>query len=90
MHYVKYYDDGYIAEHKDLYKNNSILLTLIIYLNDNYQQGETYFYNPKTKCCLPIIVKKGKGIIFPGGEITHGCYKVKGIKKILIASLLFE
>ena len=90
IHYVKYYNGSYMQKHRDMYAKNNILSTLIIYLNDNYNQGETYLYNPKMKTSLSICAKTGKGFVFPGSDILHGCRKVVGIKKVLIVGLIFE
>lgn len=62
---VKYDVSGYFNEHYDpdvSYKNDSSdrIYTLIIYLNDDYEGGETYFKNIN----LRIKPKKGKGVIF--------------------------
>lgn len=59
--------------------------TFIIYLNDNYEGGQTYFTN-ENKVCIPEC---GKIVIFPSGlQYTHGVLEVKQGKRYTIAGWL--
>jgi prolyl 4-hydroxylase len=62
---VKYDISGFFNDHYDpdiSYKNNTSdrIYTVIIYLNDDFEGGETYFKNIN----LTIKPKKGMGVIF--------------------------
>ena len=65
LQFLKYNKGGYFKEHYDPeinYKSdtNDRIYTIIIYLNDDFEGGETYFKN------LNILIKpkKGKAVIF--------------------------
>lgn len=84
--YVRYEHGGLIHTHIDSYDEKNVLYTLLIYLNDDYDNGETYLQdNDKT---ITIKKKKGKAVIFEGSMIPHGCREVKGTKRILLSKLI--
>lgn len=83
--YVRYENGGYIQTHTDSYNESNVLYTLIMYLNDDYENGETYFMDNHKK--ITIQKKTGKGFLFVGSQMHHGCHKVDGVKRILIAKL---
>ncbi len=65
LQFLKYNKGGYFKEHYDPeinYKSdtNDRIYTIIIYLNDDFEGGETYFKNLNTT----IKPKKGKAVIF--------------------------
>lgn len=83
--YVKYENGGSIPTHKDAY-NCSATHTFIIYLNDDYENGETYIVDDDN--ITHYVNKKiGKIIIFEGKNKFHGCKKVIGVKKILVGKV---
>jgi len=82
--YVKYENNGFMPYHVDSYSEQAIY-SCIIYLNDDYKNGETFIVENYTE--LAIEKKIGKCFIFKGSKIMHGCYKVGGTKKILICKL---
>jgi len=86
--YVRYNNDGLIISHYDKYLHNSAQFSILIYLNDEYDDGETYIYNENQTKIITIPKKTGKCIIFDGSKLLHGCNRVKGIKNILIGSLI--
>ena len=86
--YVRYNNDGLVLNHYDKYLHNSAQFTILIYLNDEYDDGETYIYNENQTKKTTIHKKIGKCIIFDGSKLLHGCNRVKGIKNILIGSLI--
>jgi hypothetical protein len=86
--YVRYNNDGLVLSHHDKYVNNNAQFTILIYLNDEYDEGETYIYNENQTKKTTIPKKIGKCIIFDGSKLLHGCNQVKGIKNILIGSLI--
>jgi len=69
----------------DIY-DERVNFTVLLYLNDNYEKGETYIMDNDNKM---IIQKKvGKVIIFQGFKIHHGAETVSnGKKHILIMKL---
>ena len=86
--YVRYNNDGLVENHYDKYLNNKARFSILIYLNDEYDDGETYIYNENETKKITIPKKTGKCIIFDGSKLLHGCNRVKGIKNILIGSLI--
>jgi hypothetical protein len=86
--YVRYNNDGLVKNHYDKYLNNKARFSILIYLNDEYDDGETYIYNENHTKIITIPKKTGKCIIFDGSKLLHGCNRVKGIKNILIGSLI--
>jgi len=86
--YVRYNNDGLVVSHYDKYLHNNAQFSILIYLNDEYDYGETYIYNENQTKIITIPKKTGKCIIFDGSKLLHGCNRVKGIKNILIGSLI--
>ena len=86
--YVRYNNDGLVENHYDKYLNNKGQFSILIYLNDEYDDGETYIYDENETKKITIPKKTGKCIIFDGSKLLHGCNRVKGIKNILIGSLI--
>ncbi|CAF1314138.1 unnamed protein product [Rotaria sp. Silwood1] len=83
MRLNKYRHDEYFAPHKDAqYAPNGderSLLSLVIYLNDNYEKGETKFYFPKA---APKFNTKGLTIeeeiqAYSGLENGYECVTIK-------------
>jgi prolyl 4-hydroxylase len=58
--------------------NEKSRYTLLIYLNDNFNGGETEFYDDNFNSILKIIPKKGKALLFDidmwhkGNQLIHG------------------
>lgn len=84
--YVKYDNGGCVPVHCDEY-SEKVTHTALIYLNDDYGDGETYIV--EDMCKKKINKKIGKIIIFKGNEIVHGCYPVIGTKNILLFGLIY-
>lgn len=84
--YVKYENEGLIPCHLDCYTEQNVLMTMIIYLNDDYQDGKTYLHL-ETGFKTVIENKTGKALLFMGSKIPHGCDQVIGTKKILAVKL---
>ena len=83
--YVKYDDGGWMPKHNDSYKDNSATHTIIIYLNDDYTNGEIFIKENDVE--TKIVPKIGKAIIFKSDEIPNGCHVVTGTKKILVGTI---
>ena len=84
--YVRYENGGYIAKHTDAYSEENVKYTIIIYLNDDYGNGETFVIENDTE--IAISKKIGKALIFEGSKIIHGSREVIGNKNILIGKLI--
>ncbi len=48
----------------DLQNNEKSRYTLLIYLNDNYQKGDTIFYTDEFKELAKVIPKQGSALLF--------------------------
>lgn len=81
--YVDYEETGHVHTHLDDIMGK---YTMIIYLNDDYENGQTYVVlNDET---ITIEKKVGKVLIFEGNKVPHGSFKVKGgHKRILLCKL---
>jgi len=84
--YVRYENGGYIAKHVDAYSEQNVKYTIIIYLNDNYENGETFVV--KNDAEMDIDKKIGKAVIFEGSKILHGSREVIGNKNVLLGKLI--
>ncbi len=95
----KYRDGGKLPPHFDNYdlENDNIdleevdimCLTFVLYLNDDYNDGE-FFYRDAGELKNIKTNNKGMLIIFPGSNILHGCRKVVGNKLILTTKLIYQ
>jgi len=78
--YRYYNEDDYYDWHIDESKNAYYVLSIIIYLNDNFEGGSTLFLTDKLK----VTPKKGSVLVFPcdlrtihkGTKITSGTKKI--------------
>lgn len=82
--YIRYENEGFVPLHTDIYDEDANY-TLIIYLNDDYENGQTYIMKDSIE--IKIEKRIGKAVLFKGKELLHGSHKVHGIKKILIAKI---
>ena len=78
----KYYENSFMGPHTDWNEVNSdLLFTIVIYLNDEYDDGELYFNNFELK----IKPKAGSVIIFPSAlPYLHQSLKITKGRKMLI------
>lgn len=78
---IKYPEGGLFKEHIDVYNNNSHrAFTIILYLNDDFEGGETGFPNLNYKC----KPKVGRALIFLSSELHSGLTVKKGEKKNIV------
>jgi hypothetical protein len=77
-------ENGYFNWHSDYVKGSDRILTYLLYLNDNFEGGETEF-----ACGKVIKPKKGKLLIFPSSPpfVHRGC-KVKSGDKYVVNCFL--
>ena len=67
---VKWNPDTYMNPHID-HNSNETVLTSVLYLNDNYEYGSTYFTEGSI-----IKSKTGRILIFDGKKYEHGVDKI--------------
>lgn len=82
--FVHYSNDGSLRSHIDKIEKieaNTIGITLLIYLNDNYDGGETYFDDAGAK--ISVDKETGAVLCFFGSELMHGSNTVVGEKASL-------
>lgn len=80
----KYYENMYMGAHVDWNEQNSdITYTIVVYLNDDYEEGELYFVRPEID--LKIKPVKGSIIMFPSVEpyLHQSCNIPKGRKMLI-------
>ena len=81
---VKYEEEGYYGKHFDAGSKevNNRCVSIIIYLNDNFEGGETYF--DRQKCT--IKPKTGQVLMFPSGvSHPHSSIEIKkGTKYVIV------
>jgi len=78
---IKYPQGGLFKAHTDTHRNNSHrAFTIILYLNDDFEGGETDFPNLNYKCEPKI----GRALIFPSTELHCGMPANRGEKKIIV------
>ena len=83
----RYYPNEYFGWHVDgsTRKNgNRSKYTVLIYLNDSYEGGETEFEHAKVKG------KQGSVVIFPHKLMHQGAMVTKGIKYAIRSDLMYE
>lgn len=71
----KYFQNQGMGQHIDSYgENPKEILSIVLYLNDNYEGGELYFPNQG----IQFKPKRGAAYFFPGDkEYIHGVTEVK-------------
>lgn len=83
--FVKYYTGSSLPKHIDKYMEDNGVLSVVIYLNDDYIHGETYFEDGT------IISKEtGTMLIFNGTKIYHGSRPVTGEKNVIVGKLIYQ
>lgn len=85
MNFIKYNKGQYFTEHSDHGNSYVCTVSLVSYLNDNYEGGELYFNN----LGITIKPKAGDMIIFPSSYLfSHTAFPVKNGIKYSIATML--
>jgi hypothetical protein len=92
--YVDYEEGGYLPLHTDSYDETDATHVLILYLNDDYENGDTYIMPSimpsitSGESAKMIEKKTGKAVIFKGQKVPHGVYPVtRGHKRVLLCKL---
>jgi len=94
----EYFREHYDDEKKDL--NKKSFFTVLIYLNNDFEGGETTFihhkkikYKKKWKdevTLTPVIPQKGKLLVFKHNILHEGSILKSGIKYILRCDIMYE
>ncbi len=80
----KYYENMYMGPHVDWNEMNSdITYTIVVYLNDDYEEGELYFVDPNID--LKIKPEKGSIVMFPSvlPYLHQSCNIPRGRKMLI-------
>ena len=78
---VRYREGGMFKPHTDAHRENSHrAITIIIYLNEDFKGGETYFPNLNYKC----IPKSGLVLFFMSTEMHASLPILEGKKNIIV------
>ena len=88
---IKYQKEGHFIKHRDFIQNKekNKSYTLILYLNDDYKEGNTILYDEEIKRVFTIPIKKNRILLFKP-DILHKGSKVKeGEKLILTTQIAF-
>ena len=101
--FYKYNVGEYFKEHYDgdnIDGDKKSFFTLLIYLNDNFEGGETNFIHydrkivkkklKKDKILTPIIPKKGQLLIFKHNILHEGSIIKSGEKIVLRSDIMYE
>ena len=81
--------DGINFDHEN--KKNMSYATLNIFLNDNFDGGETIFYeNNKKTITLKCKPKRGRGSFFYSQHFHEGAKLIKGYKYLLRTDLMIN
>ena len=83
VHWAQIYEwsaESSMKMHKDLASKHTAY-TSVLYLNDNFTGGKTYFEDGTT-----FIPKKGKVLFYDGVENTHGVTEVKNGTRYTLAA----
>ena len=81
--------DGINFDHEN--KKNMSYATLNIFLNDNFEGGETIFYETNKKTItLKCKPKKGRGSFFYSQQFHEGAKLIKGYKYLLRTDLMIN
>ena len=88
---IKYEKDGHFIKHRDLIQNKekNKSYTLILYLNENYKQGNTILYDEEIKRKFVIPVIKNRILLFKPDILHKGSRVKEGEKLILTTQIAF-
>ena len=88
---IKYEKEGHFIKHRDLIQNKekNKSYTLILYINENYKQGNTILFNEiiKQKIIIPVI--KNRLLLFKPDILHRGSKVTEGEKLILTTQIAF-
>ena len=90
---IKYIEGGYFKPHKDIIfteGNYTGKYNMIVYLNDDYKDGETCFINSIDRTYFPVKGKIGDVLIFDPTLLHMGSEVTDGTKYILVVQLFIE
>lgn len=92
--YLKYSPGNYFRPHYDLTHTDEFgrvsLITVQIYLNDDFTGGETAFYNDNERIIYKHVPKKGDIILFDQCLEHAGLQVVEGTKYSVRTDVMYE
>lgn len=88
--FYKYHPGQEFKEHKDgHFRRNTqevSLLTLLVYLNDDFKGGETFF----RKMDINFVPKLGSALIFEHRVVHAGLPVIEGVKYVLRSDVMYK
>ena len=90
---IKYTDGGYFKAHRDIIFTEGEYVgkyNMIVYLSDNYEDGETCFIDSDQQMYFPVKGKVGDVLIFDPRLLHMGSEVNNGVKYILIVQLFIK
>ncbi len=66
------------------------LVTFMLYLNDNFQGGETRFYYDDTRPRLSVVPKQGMALAFKHQQLHEGAPVESGRKYVLRTDVMYQ
>lgn len=92
--FLKYDVGGKFSLHRDVIfmKNENLrsFYTVLIYLNENYEGGNTIIYNENREVLYEIVPKTGLAFVMPKRQMHEGCEVMHGTKHVLRVDVLYE
>ena len=94
LRFLRYYPGNYFKPHYDAICTNiegqESRLTLQLYLNDNFEGGETVFIGDHAKWKVPYQPKQGSVLVFNQELLHEGAFVRKGIKYSVRMDIMFS
>ena len=83
--FARHYDGAY---HRTSYEHS--LLTFMVYLNDDFQGGETRFFNDYQKERFFIQPRRGSALLFVHNQMHEGSSVLEGCKYVLRSDVMYR
>lgn len=94
LRFLKYHPGEYFKLHYDYPYTTpdgkmSTEMTVLLYLNEDYEGGSTMFYSDSEKKALEFEANQGHVLIFEHGVLHEGRTVTKGVKYIVRLDILY-
>jgi hypothetical protein len=66
------------------------LLTFMVYLNDDFQGGETRFYTEGNRARLAVSPRQGTALLFVHNQLHEGAPVIRGRKYVLRSDVMYR